>query len=44
MQHGAAVSQAAQGPRITVAVVNMNRDGIPDALQQPWTGVSAPVQ
>ena len=50
MQYGASVpygapqNYAAQAPTMTVTGVDMNRDGIPDVLQQPQISYAAPAQ
>ena len=43
-QYGAPQNYAAQAPTMTVTGVDMNRDGIPDVLQQPQISYAAPVQ
>eukprot|EP00450_Noctiluca_scintillans_P006937 CAMPEP_0194482984 /NCGR_PEP_ID=MMETSP0253-20130528/4720_1 /TAXON_ID=2966 /ORGANISM="Noctiluca scintillans" /LENGTH=66 /DNA_ID=CAMNT_0039322577 /DNA_START=35 /DNA_END=231 /DNA_ORIENTATION=+ len=35
---------ASQAPTMTVTGVDLNRDGIPDVLQQPQLGYGAPMQ
>ena len=44
VQYGAPQNYAAQAPTMTVTGVDMNRDGIPDVLQQPQISYAAPVQ
>ena len=41
-QHGAPANVAAQAPMMIVTGVERNRDGMPDALQQPQIGFCAP--
>ena len=44
-QHVASTAaDAAPAPTMTVANVDMNRDGTPDVLEQPQVGFAAPVQ
>ena len=44
VQYGAPQNYAAQAPTMTVTGVDMNRDGIPDVLQQPQISYAAPAQ